>query len=363
MISSDRNSFLNGSSVQSRFADYGKLCEELHIIVFTPSGYNKLTISDNVFLYPTNSFSKWFYIIDAIFLAKSLPRPDLITTQDPFEAGLTGFIVSIFSGAKLHLQIHTDFLSPYFSKLNVSNKIRILISRFLLPKADSVRVVSLRIKDSLIKSGIKLKKLPFVLPIFTDAKKLMETTPKFDLHKKYPQFDFIILSVARLVEEKDISLSLKLLKKINIEFPNVGLVLVGGGEEDRFRKEAKKLGINKNVIFDGMQSDVVSYYKTADLYLCTSFYEGYGLSLIESALCGCPILATSVGEAGYALKNGHSALICDSRDVSCLFAEFSKILLDKELRKVLARNARAEILTLIPENKEAYLRDYLKAWQ
>ncbi|MEK7581927.1 MAG: glycosyltransferase, partial [Patescibacteria group bacterium] len=193
MISGDRNSFLAGSSIQSRFSDYGKICKELHIIVFTGRGYNNLTLSGNVFLYPTNSFSRWLYIIDAVFLAKKIPQLDLVTTQDPFESGLAGWIVSMVSGAKLHFQIHTDFLSPYFTKGNFLNRIRIVLARFLLPRADGIRVVSERIKNSLKTKKYKLKTIPVVLPIFTDAKKIMETIPKFDIHKKYPQFDFIIL--------------------------------------------------------------------------------------------------------------------------------------------------------------------------
>jgi len=105
MISSDRKILEEGSAVAERVKEYGSLVEELHIIVFTTQKHcrslkiknSKLRISSNVWIYSTNSVSRWLYIHDAVKLGdkiihenKCINGKSVITTQDPFECGLVG---------------------------------------------------------------------------------------------------------------------------------------------------------------------------------------------------------------------------------------------------------------------------------
>ena len=59
----------------------------------------------------------------------------------------------------------------------------------------------------------------------------------------------------------------------------------------------RKLGLDKSVIFEPWVEKHVlySYYKTADLFLLTSLYEGYGLTLAEANAAGSKIISTDVG--------------------------------------------------------------------
>src|SRR3989338_1039474 len=123
MISTDRKIFEDGSAVRSRMLEYGKLFDELHIIVFSKEK-NKTKISDNIFVYSTNSMSKFFYIINAVIIAKKFK-------------------------IKLQLQIHTDFLSRYFIQKSLLNRLRVVVAKFLLPKTNCIRVASKRIADTL----------------------------------------------------------------------------------------------------------------------------------------------------------------------------------------------------------------------
>ncbi len=60
-----------------------------------------------------------------------------------------------------------------------------------------------------------------------------------------------------------------------------------------------KLKLDDNVVLDGWQNKetIYSYYKTADLLLVTSDYEGYGMTIIEALASGLPVLSTDVGIA------------------------------------------------------------------
>ncbi len=369
MISSDRKMFEKGSAVRRRMIEYGSLADELHAIVFSKKS-DKLKvqkISDNTWIYPANSLNRWLYVPDAIRIGKKLvsgphtpnSNPWLITAQDPFEAGLAGASIARGSRAKLQIQIHTDFLSPYFVKESVLNKIRVLIAKFILPKADCIRAVSERIKESL--SNVKRQTSNVsTLPIFVDAETIKNFQPKFSLKEKYPQFEKIILIASRLSKEKNISLAIKAMSDIVKKSPKTGLIIVGSGpEEKRLKLKVKNCKLTDNVIFEGWRDDLISYYKTADLFLNTSNYEGYGLTLAESALSGCPIVTTDVGIVLELKKAGVPISICPVGDKNCLIESITGSTPRNESLKPLWQPPQG----FFEPNKSEYLKKYRESWQ
>ena len=76
------------------------------------------------------------------------------------------------------------------------------------------------------------------------------------------------------------------------------MLIVGDGNKKKMlEKKAKDLGIEGSVVFLGWQNDVITYYKTCDIFLSTSWYEGYGLSLVEAHSLGIKVVSTDVGIA------------------------------------------------------------------
>ncbi|MDZ4221470.1 MAG: glycosyltransferase [Patescibacteria group bacterium] len=144
MLSTDASILKPNSAAAQRMAEYGALAEQLDIIVCTVGARDEVLIANNVRAIPTNSRSKFWYVRDMLAVAKHSISSgiDVVTSQDPFETGLGGWWISRRLKAKLQLQVHTDFLSPYFARESLKNRIRVWIAKWLLPKADSVRVVS-----------------------------------------------------------------------------------------------------------------------------------------------------------------------------------------------------------------------------
>ncbi|HRZ30050.1 MAG TPA: glycosyltransferase [Candidatus Paceibacterota bacterium] len=319
-IGTDRLIFDKNSNVRQRLIEYGGLFDELHVIVFAKKklDYQQEQIAKNVFVYPTSSSNKLGYIFDALKIGERLIDNNsdwMITCQDPFETGLVGWWLKKRSKVKLQLQVHTDLMSPFFVRESLKNRIRVVMAKYLLPRADKIRVVSERIKNSL--KVLKLKSEPIVLPIFVEVEK--ETAIKIDLHDKYPQFDFIILMASRLTREKNFPLALEafLLARDKSE-KKIGLVIVGAGpEKGGIERRIKDLGLTESVILETWTENLASYYQTADLFLLTSNYEGYGRTLVEAGLLGCPILTTNIGLVGE-IVNNDNALICPVGGKDCL---------------------------------------------
>lgn len=357
VIGSDRSIFQEGSEARQRMIEYGALADEMHIIVFAERkfGFAKAQLSDTTWAHPTNSRAKWFYIADAARIGSALAAPDVVTAQDPFECGLAGWLIARRRKTPLQLQVHTDFLSPYFCRGSFLNRIRTRSARFLISRATRIRVVSERVRNSLTTHFTLDASRIDVLPIFIDTEKIKHASITVDLHKKYPRFDFIALMASRFTKEKNISLALAVVKKLIRQFPKLGLVVVGSGpDKERLRSETARLGIKGYVVFEPWADDLASYYKTADVFLLTSNYEGYGRTAVEALAAGIPVVMTDVGLAGEIVKNGENGFVAPVGDAPA-FAQAIRNVIEK-------RNKLALLLPPLP-TKEEYLKEYKKSWE
>ncbi len=300
MLSTDRLLFEPGSEVRERLAAKSGEYESLTIVVFARRSlkFQAFSLSPNTRVIPTDSLQSWRYLLDALSLGKGLPRPDLVTAQDPFETGLVGAWLARHHQAKLQLQVHTDFLNPFFARQSLLNLARVWLARYLLPKADLIRVVSRRIEQSLLAVHWPLKAPITIEPVTIDVERIKSAPITADLHAKYPQFNKIILMASRLTWEKNLELAVEATAIALKSAPNLGLVIVGAGlVEAKLRLLISNLGVQKNVIIEPWTQQLSSYYKTADLFLNTSYYEGYGRTLLEAQACGLPVVSTDVGVA------------------------------------------------------------------
>lgn len=370
MIGTDRKLFEESSEVRKRLVKYGEFLEELHIIIFAKRKFGinyKIQISKNVFIYSTNSWSRLFYICDAIKIGKNIIKncggKFIVTSQDPFETGFAGWRLAKRFKLPLQIQIHTDFLNQYFWKASFLNKVRVLMAKFLLKRASCVRVVSKRIEKTLLEAkSCKLQTKIFVLPIFVDLSKFKNTPAIFDAHKKYPYFSFIILMASRLEKEKNVFLAIEIMKKLTSRYPKIGMIIVGDGRERKSLESlVKKYNLEKNVIFEGWQNNLISYYKTANVFLSTSLYEGYGLTVIEALSCGCPVISSDVGIAREMIFESESGFVCPVGDKDCFVRKITEIIETPGLKEKMVVNSKIFINEKMNETEVSYLDKYKKS--
>ncbi len=365
-IGTDRSIFKQDSAIRARVIEYGTLFDELHIVVFSRRALvnKKEQVSENVWIYPTNSLFKLLYIRDALLISSRIVRErklsmedTVVTCQDPFETGLVGMKLKKKFNIPLHIQIHTDLLSPFFSSSSVLNRIRIRLAKKVFKQADAVRAVSKRIADSLFDSKIILKS-PTILPIFVDVEKIQNTSVTIDLKKKYPQFNFVILMASRLTKEKNIFLALNVMTKLVKQYPRVGLIVVGEGlEEESLKSFVEDHNLTRNVVFEAWRGDLISYYKTANLFLVTSDYEGYSMTVVEALSAHCPTISTDVGIASEVLKDGDS-FVCPVGDSKCLFEKVKKFIENSGLRETFTHEAFLRLPLVTCPSKKEYLEKY-----
>lgn len=328
MLSKDIKILDRESPVFARMKDLSGLFDELHIVVIgkKPKQIN-LAKQDKLLIYNATSFFIFFSLFKAFWkgsaVASKLKKGgNWVTAQDPFETGVLAYLISIFYGLKLQLQVHTDISSLHFRKESALNRFRFALFAWLIERADSIRVVSKKVYEWTVLKYPKKASCSFLLPIFVDASELLSRQSSVDLAKEFPGVSKSVLVVSRLETEKRIDLAIEAFKQASERIPNMILIICGDGSLlTELEDLADKFGIKDQVKFVGWQKDLVPYYRFADCLLVTSAYEGYGMNMAEATICGLPIVATDVG---IAKEDGALIISDDPEDISRKIAEALK---------------------------------------
>lgn len=152
----------------------------------------------------------------------------------------------------------------------------------------------------------------------------------------------VVLSVARLSQEKGHVYLLRALKELRSKFPDMPLrlVMVGQGpEQEAIEHEAQKLGITDCIIFAGQVRDVGPFFALADVLALPSLVEGVPNALLEAIAAGVPVVSTPVGGIGDLLVHEQDALLVAPRDVAGLTIALARVLTDMPLVRSLVTNA------------------------
>lgn len=151
----------------------------------------------------------------------------------------------------------------------------------------------------------------FILPNCVDLGRFKPQQRDARLVERYGlQSSKVIMTVGRLASEeryKGFDQVIELMPQLIKRFSNVKYLIVGEGS-DRSRLEAKveALGLSDRVIFTGYvsESEKISHYNLADVYVMPSTGEGFGIVLLEAVACGVPVVSSGVAGAREALLDG-----------------------------------------------------------
>lgn len=128
---------------------------------------------------------------------------------------------------------------------------------------------------------------------------------------------FTLISVGRMTYPKNFLRLLKCVNNLLKQGYEIELLLLGDGEE-RTNLESFVLeqGIQNEVKFLGFVKNPYPYIKNADLYVCSSIYEGFSTAVTEALVLGTPVLTTDVAGMKEMLGNSEYGLITENDDAA-----------------------------------------------
>ena len=295
MLSTDKKILDSTSAVSLRMQKYAASFGELTVIVFArgeKSGLREQRGQLSVYCAGGNYLSSYYRGFKASLWFKG----DIVTSQDAFELGLMGLYVAFRLRLPLQVQVHTD-ISHEYRKAGLRHRLQVRIAKYVLPRADCVRVVSERSVLSMQALGIRFKKLPVVLPVYVEVEKFLQSPRSDVLQMHFPQFSHIALWVGRFEHEKNPEAAVHAFVEVVRMEQSAGLVFLGeGSRRASLERLARSLGVAESVKFLPFD-DPTLYYKSADLLVVTSRYEGFGMAIVEAIASGLRVVSYDVGVA------------------------------------------------------------------
>ncbi|MCA9881498.1 MAG: glycosyltransferase family 4 protein [Anaerolineae bacterium] len=152
--------------------------------------------------------------------------------------------------------------------------------------------------------------------------------------------DFALIFVALGdFERKGLPLLLDAITQI--QSPKLKLLIVGGNESTLtdYRQQVRAKGIEANVIFTGMQTDVRPFLWMADLFVFPSAYETFSMVAYEAAAAGLPLLVSPLYGVEDILKDGINGW-CIERSASAYAKKLQTCLNEPDQLKPMGENAR-----------------------
>lgn len=130
--------------------------------------------------------------------------------------------------------------------------------------------------------------------------------------QKLPHHPLNILYLGRLVKLKGVSSLIDAFSRVASEYDVILNIVGDGGERAKLEEQAKRLGIIDKVTFYGLQRDVISYLKQADIFVYPSRTEIFGISIVEAMAFGCICIANNVGGIPEIISDGINGFLNNS---------------------------------------------------
>ena len=180
-----------------------------------------------------------------------------------------------------------------------------------------------------------------------DTERFHPIDEKSGLHHFLPlscQKRKIILSVGRLVKDKDHFTLLQAMKRLLNKKLSFCLVLVGEGElRGEIEANILRLELQEYVHLLGNRTDVSELMPHADLFALSSLREGLPMVILEAMACGLPLVSTSVGGISEVVKNEVNGFLVAPEDPEMLAEKIEYILVHPEVAERMGQENRNKV--------------------
>jgi N-acetyl-alpha-D-glucosaminyl L-malate synthase BshA len=119
------------------------------------------------------------------------------------------------------------------------------------------------------------------------------------------------------------------------------LVMIGDGPEKPGAEQlARKLGVERDVLFLGNQDCMEELLPLADVFLLPSSSESFGLVALEAMSAEVPVVASNVGGLPEVVEEGVTGFLHEEMDVQGYVGSVLELLTHEKLRRAMGRRAR-----------------------
>jgi phosphatidylinositol alpha-1,6-mannosyltransferase len=241
---------------------------------------------------------------------------------------------------------------------------------FFIKKMDKIICVGNETIRVAKEKGIDAEKLVFI-PNGVNTNKFIAEYSWTDIEKIFGKKlaqKKILMTSGRLARRKGVAWFIRnVMPKLD---QNILYIVAGDGvDKENIQVAIQEKNLADRVQMIGYMGDPVRdmLFHTCDLFIQPNIktvgdMEGFGLSVIEAAYCGIPVLAANLEGLKDAIKDGQDGFLIEPEDVAGYVAKINELLSNDENRKAFGQKARQFVIDNYSWDKiaEKYLTEIEK---
>ncbi len=152
--------------------------------------------------------------------------------------------------------------------------------------------------------------------------------------------EFVILYISNNFRLKGLLTLLKAMGELKKSGKDFKALIIGRGNEAPYRKLAKRLDCQENLIFLGHVGEIEKYYAASDLYVHPTFYDSCSLVVTEALASGVPVITTIYDGASGVMEDGRDGFVLEDPKDHRALAEKISVFFDDAFRQKASSAAR-----------------------
>lgn len=123
--------------------------------------------------------------------------------------------------------------------------------------------------------------------------KIIKKSQESIMDIKYDKSKFNLITVGSLTKQKGYGRLLRIINELISENYNLHLYILGKGKlKNQLQSFVINNNLNEYISFLGYKKNPYKHVKKADLFVCSSYHEGYSTVVTESLVVGTPVITT-----------------------------------------------------------------------
>jgi len=149
-----------------------------------------------------------------------------------------------------------------------------------------------------------------------------------------------LAAIGNIREVKGYRYLIDAVEQLRASYPDIRLLIAGNDvhvDADALRTQITELGLEDQVKFLGVYTDIATLLAVADIYVNSSLHEGFSLTTVEAMAGGLPVVATRCGGPEDIVIDGQTGLLTPVADSTALARALRQLLDDSEAAEQMGR--------------------------
>ena len=253
---------------------------------------------------------------------------------------------------------------PEHFQVGVKGKVNFFLQKLALKNIDAIICDSQTSKEDIAsRLSVPREKISVIyLAADHQFKKIDNQSRLTKVSKKYKLPKEFVLYVGDVNWNKNLQNLLESIKITGVNLVMVGQALTNKSlpQTQALDKLIKKMNLSEKIVKTGYipNEDLVSIYNIASLIILPSYYEGFGLPILESMVCGTPVICSNVASLTEIGKD--TAVFCDPTDPNDIskkidmILKFTTIQKEKASQKLIKRASKFSWQKVATETIKVY---------